>query len=228
MRIGLISDTHIPQVETEIPTIVFEFFQDVDLILHAGDIYIPSVLDDLEQIAPVLAAAGDDDIEIGDTMADERVETSHLLTLEGHVLYLVHHQPFVLSRISRPNDGSSGTLDFRKGCNNRDFCIGSKGQKSDAVKSDNMDSRSGCKSRESGTVATPDIVVFGHAHFPMVSRSNGALYINPGSPTFVHYRRGLGSVGILDLDSDGADARIFDLRQVHAPEYTGGQGFGPD
>ena len=40
MRIGLISDTHIPSVPGEIPPQVKEIFQGVDLIFHAGDIYL--------------------------------------------------------------------------------------------------------------------------------------------------------------------------------------------
>ena len=61
MRIGLISDTHIPDVARAIPRNVSRAFSGVDLILHAGDIQLASVLDELERIAPVLAARGDDD-----------------------------------------------------------------------------------------------------------------------------------------------------------------------
>ncbi len=50
MIIGLLSDTHIPEAEKELPPELMEAFRGVDLILHAGDIYIPSVLDNLEYI----------------------------------------------------------------------------------------------------------------------------------------------------------------------------------
>ncbi len=56
MKIGLISDTHIPEVTKSLPQEVKETFKDVDLILHAGDIYLPRVLDGLARFAPVLAA----------------------------------------------------------------------------------------------------------------------------------------------------------------------------
>ena len=62
MRIGLISDTHIPDIEKKIPFEIMHSFRGVDLILHAGDVYSPSVLDDLDCIAPVLVARGDDDV----------------------------------------------------------------------------------------------------------------------------------------------------------------------
>jgi len=58
LLIGLISDTHIDYPSASLPPQVKEAFQGVDLILHAGDIWIPSVLDDLETVAPVMAAWG--------------------------------------------------------------------------------------------------------------------------------------------------------------------------
>ena len=51
MRIGLVSDTHIPEVAPAIPGQIAQAFRVVDLILHAGDIYVSSVLDELEYIA---------------------------------------------------------------------------------------------------------------------------------------------------------------------------------
>ena len=57
MRIGILSDTHLYNASM-LPHQVEEVFSDLDLILHAGDIYDPSVLDRLERIAPVLAAKG--------------------------------------------------------------------------------------------------------------------------------------------------------------------------
>jgi putative phosphoesterase len=56
MRLGIISDTHgllRPQV--------FEVFEQVDHILHAGDIGPPELLTELEAIAPVTAVYGNTD-----------------------------------------------------------------------------------------------------------------------------------------------------------------------
>ncbi len=61
MLIGLTSDTHIPDHAKELPSQLKEAFRGFDLILHAGDIYVVSVLGELERLAPVLAAEGDDD-----------------------------------------------------------------------------------------------------------------------------------------------------------------------
>lgn len=59
--VGLISDTHIPVRAREIPLRVFEVFEKVDFIIHAGDLVSLSVIDDLEQLAPVLAVYGNMD-----------------------------------------------------------------------------------------------------------------------------------------------------------------------
>jgi len=59
--LGLISDTHIPIRARNIPKKVFEVFEKVDFILHAGDLVEISVIDDLEQLAPVLAVHGNMD-----------------------------------------------------------------------------------------------------------------------------------------------------------------------
>ncbi len=59
--IGLISDTHIPSRAKGIPKEVFTTFAAVDFIIHAGDLVQLSVIDELEQIAPVLAVSGNMD-----------------------------------------------------------------------------------------------------------------------------------------------------------------------
>lgn len=59
--VGLISDTHIPSRAREIPVKVFQVFEKVDYIVHAGDLVDLSVIDKLEQLAPVLAVYGNMD-----------------------------------------------------------------------------------------------------------------------------------------------------------------------
>jgi putative phosphoesterase len=59
--VGLISDTHIPVRAREIPREVFKVFENVDYIVHAGDLVSLSVVDELEQLAPVLVVYGNMD-----------------------------------------------------------------------------------------------------------------------------------------------------------------------
>jgi putative phosphoesterase len=56
-RIGVISDTHIPQFK-KLPEATWEHFAGVELIIHAGDLSILRVIAELETIAPVVAVQG--------------------------------------------------------------------------------------------------------------------------------------------------------------------------
>jgi putative phosphoesterase len=56
-RIGVISDTHIPDFKG-LPEAVWTVFADVELIIHAGDLSQLSVLDELANLAPVVAVQG--------------------------------------------------------------------------------------------------------------------------------------------------------------------------
>jgi putative phosphoesterase len=59
--VGLISDTHVPVRARCIPKMVFKVFENVDFIVHAGDLVKLAVIDELEQLAPVLAVHGNMD-----------------------------------------------------------------------------------------------------------------------------------------------------------------------
>ncbi|MDY6892455.1 MAG: YfcE family phosphodiesterase [Chloroflexota bacterium] len=89
-RIGIISDTHIPEAAKVLPPQIEDAFKGVDLILHAGDLYTVSVLDELGRIAPVFAVLGDDDYGFD----DERVKEIQTLTIEGLDIFLIHSHQF--------------------------------------------------------------------------------------------------------------------------------------
>lgn len=61
-KIGVISDTHIPHFK-KLPAAIWEHFAGAELIIHAGDLSILSVLDELETIAPVVAVQGNVEYE---------------------------------------------------------------------------------------------------------------------------------------------------------------------
>ena len=190
MRIGLISDTRVSSAQ-EIPQEVARALGGVDLILHAGGIYVPAVLDWLEQIAPVKA--------VGRTMGDRserpeffsmechddpRVAEHQVLQLDGHTIGLAHE--LWLPRLS--DDIIPGVLGARR-----------RPDESLAVMVEEF-------------FGTPvDIVVFGRSLYVMVEEHQGVLFINPGSPSLPKNLRKLGNVAILDLTPEGREARIIDL-----------------
>ena len=53
-RVGLVSDTHMPERCAELPPSLFDVLAGVDLLLHAGDVGELWVLERLSAIAPVV------------------------------------------------------------------------------------------------------------------------------------------------------------------------------
>lgn len=86
MRIGLVTDTHLPSTIRDLWDEVKDTFAGVDLILHGGDIVTPRVLDWLEDIAPTLAARGNND----GGWDDPRMQDVQWLDLEGWRVVMIH------------------------------------------------------------------------------------------------------------------------------------------
>lgn len=88
MRIGLISDTHLPSLTRsldELGPAVANALRGVDLILHAGDVTAPAVLDWCAQFAPVLVAEGNNDL-----FRDPRMAPRQFLDVEGFRIGMAH------------------------------------------------------------------------------------------------------------------------------------------
>lgn len=161
MRIGVVSDTHVPLVAAELPPEVLEAFQGVDLILHGGDIFRLSVLDELGRVAPVLAALGDDDPS--ELLGDSRVRMKHVLEVDGYRVWLMHERPWMYRMPARQQGYS------------------------------------------------PDVIVHGHTHDTEIREHGGVLFVGPGSPTFYLYRRGLGTIALLDIGPHGVSTSVLNL-----------------
>jgi putative phosphoesterase len=57
----VVADTHVGEYLDVLPEAVLEALEGCDLILHAGDLSVVSVLHDLARVAPVVAVRGDHD-----------------------------------------------------------------------------------------------------------------------------------------------------------------------
>lgn len=74
MRIGVISDTHIPERAKEIPKVILEDFKNVSLILHTGDLVILDVLKRLNDICEVIAVWGNMDCrEVREILPEKKI-----------------------------------------------------------------------------------------------------------------------------------------------------------
>ncbi|HEY7293892.1 MAG TPA: metallophosphoesterase family protein [Dehalococcoidia bacterium] len=88
MRIGLITDTHLPALIRQLDELGPEcaaFLSSVDLILHGGDVTAASVLDWAAQFAPVIAVQGNND-----DFRDPRLRQVQYLELEGWRIGMAH------------------------------------------------------------------------------------------------------------------------------------------
>lgn len=56
MRVAIISDTHLPRGSRRLPDACVQRLRTADLVLHAGDLIAPEVLDELEALGPPVAA----------------------------------------------------------------------------------------------------------------------------------------------------------------------------
>ncbi|MBE6511459.1 MAG: metallophosphoesterase [Methanobrevibacter millerae] len=89
MLIGLISDTHIPDRARQIPEKVLESFENVDLIIHAGDLTTRAVIDELEKIAPVVAIQGN-----MDRVAGLDLPKAQVIEAEGMKIGVAHGEVY--------------------------------------------------------------------------------------------------------------------------------------
>ena len=88
--VGVVSDTHIPDRTRFLHPQLVQSLEEhkVDLILHAGDICVPRVLDELREVAPVLAVRGNRDIIFGDDLPISRtleINGTKILLTHGHM-----------------------------------------------------------------------------------------------------------------------------------------------
>lgn len=93
MRIGLISDTHIPTAAPQLWPEVYDALRGVDLIMHGGDLMVPEVIDWLEEVAPVMAVWGNGDYggwQRSVPPQDARLSESKVLEVDGLRIGLVH------------------------------------------------------------------------------------------------------------------------------------------
>jgi uncharacterized protein len=87
MRVAVISDTHAPRRWKHCPPAVARQLDGADVILHAGDVCVPEVLDELSAFAPVKAVLGNNDSA---GVAAWGAPAELLLDLDGLRVGMVH------------------------------------------------------------------------------------------------------------------------------------------
>ncbi|MEV2272595.1 metallophosphoesterase family protein [Nonomuraea africana] len=95
MRVAVLSDTHAPRRWRSCPPRVAAHLRGADLILHAGDVCVPSVLDELAVFAPVHVVKGNNDGP--DVVAPETLQ----LELDGLRVAMIHDSGPATGRAAR-------------------------------------------------------------------------------------------------------------------------------
>ena len=186
IRIGVLADTHIPHRIPIMPSRVYELLRGSDMILHAGDLETPDILDDLRALAPPLgvhAVRGNLHWQFSTGVHDQDLPRDLTLAVGAHVIWMSH-----------------GHLHFGYSITDKLAALKRK-PKLDTI-------NAWIIARLARAKAPPaDIVVFGHSHKPCAVQHDGTLYFNPGAVT------GAGSdkitvappsIGFLMLAGDGA------------------------
>jgi len=181
VKIGVISDTHIPAAGKEPPAEVETAFAGVDLILHAGHAYVPACIEWLQRIAPVQSSESWVEGSGESLTRNGRVQ---VLELEGHTIGMAHE----LILRSLGDDVLPGTI---------------------ARYFPRDESLAAALEQIFGKPV--DIVVFGYTHEAMVEEHDGVLLVNPGSPSLVRQQVRLGTVAILEVTPETRAARVIDL-----------------
>lgn len=86
MKVAVIADTHLPRGSRRLPDECVRRLAAADMILHGGDFVTMSVLEELEQLAPVSAVVGNNDEP---TLA-ERLPARLVVEVEGARIGITH------------------------------------------------------------------------------------------------------------------------------------------
>jgi hypothetical protein len=90
VRVGVVADTHVGEYLDALPSGVARALEGCSLILHAGDLSVPHVLDELGDIAPVVAVRGDHD-----RLGDLDLPRQAVVSVAGRRIGLTHGRRFV-------------------------------------------------------------------------------------------------------------------------------------
>mgnify|MGYP001819372096 FL=1 len=154
MKIGVVSDTHIPELGPGLPSRLVEVFRGLDILLHVGDVCELHVLEDLQEMFTLTFAVW------GETDSDQvrhYLDEKRVVRFGDRALGMIHGHQYGeaqeqanrwLNRLFR-RVPDPGTLE--------DFLLAQfEGEDVDAI-------------------------IFGHTHYPHVKMHKGVLLFNPGA-----------------------------------------------
>lgn len=178
--IGVIADTHVPHRLKALPACIPDLLRGSDVILHAGDVEDPHILEPLRSIAPVYGVRGNVHWQYSTGTHDHDLPPEVTVRLADHVIWMSH-----------------GHLNFGYTMLDKIMHYGTRPTKRQI--------NQGIVSRLArARPAEADIVVFGHTHRKCAEWVDGTLFYNPGA-VCVEARLGEpASIGRITLAAGGA------------------------
>ena len=182
MKIGIIADTHIPQLSPVLPARIADAFRGLDIILHVGDICELAVLQEFQETYTLtFAVQGDEDSEAVRAYLDEK----RVVRFGERRVAMIH--------------GHQGTRErVRSGL--RRLLGGGPAPAAPSLPEVLLDQ-----------FAAEEVhaIVFGHTHRPYVRMHGGVLLFNPGAALPGPARQP--TVGILDVGERSITGKIVPL-----------------
>jgi putative phosphoesterase len=189
IKLGILSDTHIPHRLAALPPTIPEIFRAtaVSLILHAGDVDEPGVLDTLSTVAPVIAVRGNIHLASRSRSSPHLPYAVHLDVM-GQRVVLTHGH-------GRPHQW---LWDKRRGFIREAPAAATR----DAFNEELI-------ARNHRRFPNADILIFGHSHRRLCRCVGRTLFLNPGA--IAHARDESPSVAILTIRPEGANAEFIEI-----------------
>jgi hypothetical protein len=187
MRVGVLADTHLHDREARLlAPLLRQVWGSIELVLHAGDVVSPLVIDVLNEIAPTLVVAGNMD---GRESAPDAVTRQHwprslVVPIGAYQIGLIHGD------FMRSVPAALPPLWRRSARFDAHALHAYLRAQFDQVQA----------------------IVFGHTHRPHREYENGVLFFNPGA--FRGEADNLGTVGTLNIDELGIKAEIISLADL--------------
>ena len=193
VRLGILSDTHIPHRLAALPTEIPAIFAAaaVSLILHAGDVDEPGVLESLAVVAPVIAVRGNLHLS-SRSRSSPHLPYAVSLDVLGYRIILTHGH-------GRPHQW---LWDKRQGFIRREPAPGTR---------DAFNERLVARNRRRFPHA--DVLIFGHSHRRFLRRVGPTLFLNPGA--IAPARDESPSVAILTIRTDDVGAEFIEVTAEH-------------
>ncbi len=97
MEIAIISDTHMPRGPRRLPADCVARLRRAELIIHAGDLITPEVLEELRSLGSVLAVRGN----VDDGQLRAELPATRVVQAEGARIAVIHDAGARAGRLAR-------------------------------------------------------------------------------------------------------------------------------